>query len=76
MASLLLVGAVAYLMYTGVQQSAVYYLTIDEFLAKKETLANEGIRVAGRVDARQRDQEDDPGGRRAELPAGRLQDRR
>jgi cytochrome c-type biogenesis protein CcmE len=48
-ASLLLVGAVAYLMYTGVKQSAVYYLTIDEFLAKKETLANEGIRVAGRV---------------------------
>ena len=48
-ASLLLVGAVAYLMYTGVRQSAVYYLTIDEFLAKKEVLANEGIRVAGRV---------------------------
>ena len=48
-ASLLLVGAVAYLMYTGVKQSAVYYFTIDEFLAKKETLANEGIRVAGRV---------------------------
>ena len=48
-ASLLLVGAVAYLMYTGVQKSAVYYLTIEEFLAKKETLANEGIRVAGRV---------------------------
>jgi cytochrome c-type biogenesis protein CcmE len=48
-ASLVLVGAVAYLMYTGVQKSAVYYLTIDEFLAKKETLANEGIRIAGRV---------------------------
>jgi cytochrome c-type biogenesis protein CcmE len=48
-AALLLVGAVAYLMYTGVQKSAVYYLTIEEFLAKKETLANEGIRVAGRV---------------------------
>ena len=48
-ASLLLVGAVAYLMYTGVQKSAVYYLTIDEFLVKKDTLANEGIRVAGRV---------------------------
>jgi len=48
-AALLLVGAVVYLMYTGVQKSAVYYLTIEEFLAKKETLANEGIRVAGRV---------------------------
>jgi len=48
-AAALLVGAVAYLMYTGVQKSAVYYLTIDEFLAKKEQLVNEGIRVAGRV---------------------------
>ncbi len=48
-AALLLIGAVAYLMYTGVRQSAVYYLTLEEFLAKKETLANEGIRVAGRV---------------------------
>ena len=48
-ASLLLVGAVAYLMYTGVSQSAVYYLTIEEFQARKDTLANQGIRVAGRV---------------------------
>jgi cytochrome c-type biogenesis protein CcmE len=46
-----LVGAVAYLMYTGVSQSSVYYLTIDEFLLKKEALANEGVRVAGRVAA-------------------------
>src|ERR1700746_3669888 len=45
-----LVAAVAYLMYTGVRQTAVYYLTIEEFLVKKETLANEGIRVAGRVE--------------------------
>jgi cytochrome c-type biogenesis protein CcmE len=46
----LLVAAVGYLMYAGVQQSAVYYLTIGEFLVKKEGLANEGIRVAGRVE--------------------------
>ncbi len=45
----LLTGAVAYLMYTGVSQTAVYYLTIEEFLAKKDGLANEGVRVAGRV---------------------------
>ena len=48
-AASVLTGAVAYLMYTGVRQTAVYYLTIDEFLPKKEALANEGIRVAGRV---------------------------
>ncbi len=49
-AAFLLVGAVGYLMYTGVRQTAVYYLTIGEFLAKKDTLVNEGIRVAGRVE--------------------------
>ena len=49
-AALVLAGAVAYLMYTGVRQTAVYYLTIEEFLTKKEALANEGIRVAGRVE--------------------------
>ncbi len=49
-AAFLLAGAVGYLMYTGVRQTAVYYLTIDEFLKKKETLANEGVRVAGRVE--------------------------
>ncbi|MBI1829858.1 MAG: cytochrome c maturation protein CcmE [Deltaproteobacteria bacterium] len=48
-AGLALVGAVAYLMYTGVSQTSVYYLTIGEFITKKEGLANEGVRVAGRV---------------------------
>src|ERR1035437_856358 len=47
--ALILAGAVAYLMYTGIRQTAVYYLTIEEFLSKKDTLANEGGRVAGRV---------------------------
>lgn len=49
-AAFLLAGAVGYLMYSGVRQTAVYYLTINEFLARKDTLANEGIRVAGRVE--------------------------
>lgn len=49
--SALLVAAVSYLMYTGVSQTSVYYLTIDEFAAKKEELVNEGVRVAGRVTA-------------------------
>jgi cytochrome c-type biogenesis protein CcmE len=49
-AAFLLAGAVAYLMYSGVRQTAVYYLTIDEFLTKKESLSNEGVRVAGRVE--------------------------
>lgn len=47
--SFILVAAVGYLMYSGVQQTAVYYLTIAEFEAKKATLADDGVRVAGRV---------------------------
>src|SRR5438128_8260840 len=49
-AACVLVAAVGYLMYTGVRQTAVYYLTIEEFLVKKDTLVNEGLRVAGRVE--------------------------
>ncbi|HYD47619.1 MAG TPA: cytochrome c maturation protein CcmE [Terriglobales bacterium] len=45
----LLVLAVAYLIYSGVQQSSMYYFTIEEFIATKEKLDDEGIRVAGRV---------------------------
>jgi cytochrome c-type biogenesis protein CcmE len=45
----LLVVAVAYLVFTGVRESAVYYFTIEEFLQQKEALADQGVRVAGRV---------------------------
>ena len=45
----LLVSAVAYLMFTGVQQSSMYYFTIEEFIAKKESVGHDGVRVAGRV---------------------------
>lgn len=45
----LITAAVAYLVYTGIRETSVYYLTIDEFLARREAVANEGIRVAGRV---------------------------
>ena len=47
--SIALVGAVAYLIYAGVQQTGVYYFKIDEFLARQDSLAGEGVRVAGRV---------------------------
>ena len=47
----LLVTAIGYLMYAGVQQSSMYYLTIDEFVPKKDSLAGQGLRVAGRVNA-------------------------
>jgi cytochrome c-type biogenesis protein CcmE len=47
----IIVAAVAYLVYTGIRETSVYYLTIDEFLSRREAVANEGIRVAGRVGA-------------------------
>ncbi len=45
----LLVAAIGYLMYAGLQQSSTYYFTIEEFLPRKVELAGQGIRVAGRV---------------------------
>lgn len=47
--ALLIVGAVGYLIYTGIQQTQVYYFTIDELLLQREAFANEDVRVAGRV---------------------------
>jgi cytochrome c-type biogenesis protein CcmE len=45
----LLAATVGYLIYSAVSETSVYYLTIGEFTAKKDTLLNEGVRVAGRV---------------------------
>jgi cytochrome c-type biogenesis protein CcmE len=45
----LLVTAIGYLMYAGLQQSSTYYFTIDEFLPRKQDLVGQGVRVAGRV---------------------------
>jgi cytochrome c-type biogenesis protein CcmE len=46
-----IVAAVTYLVYTGIRETSVYYFTIDEFLAKREAMADEDVRVAGRVKA-------------------------
>jgi len=45
----LLVGTVAYLMYTGVRQTAVYYITVEEFTQRRDQFVGQGVRVAGRV---------------------------
>lgn len=47
--ALLIVGAVGYLIYTSIQETKVYYFTIDEFLLNRTTLTNTDVRVAGRV---------------------------
>ena len=41
--------AVSYLVYSGIRETSVYYLTIDEFLTRRKAVAGEGLRVAGRV---------------------------
>jgi cytochrome c-type biogenesis protein CcmE len=45
----MIAAAVSYLVYTGIRETSVYYLTIDEFLTRREAMAGEGLRVAGRV---------------------------
>lgn len=44
-----LAAAIGYLMLAGLQQSSTYYFTIDEFLPRRNELAGQGVRVAGRV---------------------------
>ena len=47
----ILVAAVGYLMYAGIQQSSKYYFTVEEFLPRKARFAGEGVRIAGKVAA-------------------------
>jgi len=48
---LLVIGAIGYLIYTGIRETSNYFLTIEEFFPQKEAFANEGVRLAGRVQA-------------------------
>jgi cytochrome c-type biogenesis protein CcmE len=45
----LIIGAVGYLMFTGISGSMVYYYSVPELLANPEKLAGKGIRVSGQV---------------------------
>ena len=42
--------AIVYLIITGIQSTAAYFLTIDELYAKGVALENRTVRVAGAVD--------------------------
>lgn len=48
---LVIVAAIAWLMYVGIRETSAYYLTIEEFIPQRETLVGSGLRVAGRVRA-------------------------
>ena len=41
--------AVSYLVYAGIRETSVYYLKMDEFAARRDALAGQPLRVAGRV---------------------------
>ena len=43
--------AIIYLIYSGLQSNAAYFLTVDEFYAKGEALHGRTVRVSGKVDA-------------------------
>lgn len=45
----ILVVAIGYLVYAGVERGSVYYFRVGEFDGRKEALAGQGIRVAGQV---------------------------
>lgn len=45
----LLAGAIGYLIYSAASTTSVYYMTIAEFMPQRQALADEGVRVAGRV---------------------------
>jgi cytochrome c-type biogenesis protein CcmE len=47
---LLIVAAVLYLIYSGVQETMVYYLTPSELLSKGEQVYDKGVRVSGRIE--------------------------
>ena len=49
--SMVIVATIGYLMYTGIRETSAYYLTIQEFLPKREQYGNVPLRVAGRVQA-------------------------
>lgn len=54
---LMVLLAVGYLMYTGFQSSAMYYLTVSELLAKGPSAYNTDVRVTGTVVAGSIDRE-------------------
>ncbi len=48
-AGLLIVGAVSYLMVSGIDDNMLYYYTLSELMEKKSELAGVGVRVHGHV---------------------------
>ncbi len=48
-AGALIIAAIGYLMFSGIDDSMVYYYSVSELLAKAPELSGKGIRVSGYV---------------------------
>ena len=48
-AGALIIGAICYLMFSGINDSMVYYYTVGELEAQSEELSGKGVRVSGHV---------------------------
>ena len=48
---LAIVAAIGWLMYLGIRETSAYYLTVEEFVPKKDSLGDSALRIAGRVRA-------------------------
>jgi cytochrome c-type biogenesis protein CcmE len=47
--AVLIAAAVSYLVYAGIRTTSMYYFELGEFLARRDTLAGETLRVKGWV---------------------------
>lgn len=48
-AGALIVAAISYLMFSGINDSMVYYYSVGELQAQSSRLAGEGVRISGHV---------------------------
>ncbi|HSR66924.1 MAG TPA: cytochrome c maturation protein CcmE [Acidobacteriota bacterium] len=48
-AGFLILGAISYLMFSGINDSMVYYYTVPELLEQGPSLQNRGLRLSGHV---------------------------
>jgi cytochrome c-type biogenesis protein CcmE len=47
--SLIIVCAIIYLVFLGISKTSIYYMKVDELLAKEATFYNQTVRIEGKV---------------------------
>lgn len=46
---IVIAAAIIYMAFAGARNTMIYYMTVDELMAKGDSIQGEGIRVAGKV---------------------------